>query len=504
MRVVFLILALGLAQNHTKFYAEYCADDVSQNVISDLTDEEYESVNQLEQLQILFRHGARTVAGEHVCFGDWVPEWNCTVRTLFGIEDSQTSGNVPETIFQKIFHTDTPNYQDNVYAGDCMTGQLIEKGIEQQSQNGANLRSRFVGDGSDLKKTLFTQGDMPSLASSDVHLYSTNYQRTQASLYFLLQGFYNSDQLGVVPLHTRDKDADYYTLKKWNCKGFSDKYDEEDQKTRDQMTGTAEYKEFAKRWERKVGVPPDQGTTDCTLAHYCADPNLLPPSLRDTTDQTFIDATSYGLETNNKFNENGKDVIDPLAAMYLADQRAKWKEFLANGYPKFAAWSAHDSTVSAYLNGMDLFDNNFPVYATLLTIEIYSMVAGGYGVRVTRNGQPITQLMPECAGGTNICPIDTFFSKLSVPSWSGQMCDAKPDSNPTAAKTFSGIELTLLMIMSFALGVMFWQFCRGMICRKCRREKTDQHQLLDTEEEAQGGVSDHGRSTDRNQLVVFK
>jgi len=422
MRIFLLLSALFplRTQNHTSWYSDYCADSVESNVIAGLSASELASVGSLEQVQVLFRHGARVTAG-HQCFNNkFQPVWNCSLATLFAshIKDGgdKKAALSESLVFRKIFQTDNA-WQDNVYPGNCMAGELIKKGAEQEMRNGRNLRSRYVGD--DKRIHLWGKDDgLPKLSSSEIWLYSTNYQRTQASLYYMLLGLYRQEMIpGEVPLHTRDAETDHFAVHKSNCPQFQAKLSSAWTSVLNKFSLNPVFKVFDKEWLATFDKHFEQTDSDCILSNFCAG-NNLPPQLSDTSSKIFIDATSYGLQMHNEFYQNEETSV-PLASMMLQDFKHKFDLLKASGLPKLALWSAHDSTISCFLSSMEMMDKHggpFPVYATLITIETYLLKHGGHGVRVTRNGRPITSLIPECHGA-NICKAEVFFNKLDVVDW---------------------------------------------------------------------------------------
>jgi len=422
MRIFLLLSALFplRTQNHTSWYSDYCADSVESNVIAGLSASELASVGSLEQVQVLFRHGARVTAG-HQCFNNkFQPVWNCSLATLFAshIKDGgdKKAALSESLVFRKIFQTDNA-WQDNVYPGNCMAGQLIKKGAEQEMRNGRNLRSRYVGD--DTRIHLWGKNDgLPKMSSSEIYLYSTNYQRTQASLYYLLLGLYRQEMIpGEVPLHTSDEETDHFALHKSNCPIFEAKVSSEWASVFNKFSLNPVFKAFDQEWLATFGKHFEQTDSDCVLSNICAG-NKMPPQLSDTSSQIFIDATAYGLEMHNEYWRN-KQTSEPFASMMLQDFKHKFDQLKASGMPRLALWSAHDSTISCFLSQMEMMDEHggpFPVYATLVTIETYLLNDGSYGVRVTRNGEPITSLIPDCHGA-NICKAEVFFNKLEVVDW---------------------------------------------------------------------------------------
>jgi len=483
MYLLLCLLFLLRAQNHTSFYSEYCADSVENNVIAGLTEAQLTFVDSLEQVQILFRHGARVAATEGCYNIEVEPVWNCSdTSTLFiplvksDIQDWSASDD--PLIFHKVFQTDAL-VQDNTHPGDCLNGQLLVKGAEQEWQNGKNLRDRFIGD--DRQIHLWSNSSIPKLSSPEIYLYSTNVQRTQASLYYLLLGLLETQGLGLgeIAVHTRDREQDHFSIGHGPCDAFDVLEDSIWESIQKNVSSTPEYISFTQEYLANFGKPFSRYETDCALANFCAG-NEMPDQLSDPSEQFFIDATSYGLEMQVEYFSN-EMANQPFAAKMLQDMKYKFDLLTGKGYPKFVAWSAHDSTLLAFLNGMGMVDEKggpFPVYATLLTIETYLLTNGTYGVRVTRNGRPITSLMPECE--EDICDADVFFTKLVDDGWgydcgvnttdhedisTNKSTEVAPVWSRSGAYRLSTFAIVALMIASFFLGALIVH-CRHRIIRK--------------------------------------
>jgi acid phosphatase len=82
-------------------------------------------VKKLKQVQVLIRHGARTIENIEKCWINYNITWNnCNSTTLQIPSNSYTSSNIPKKwLFRKLY-----DGSPNDLGGNCETGQLIGTG----------------------------------------------------------------------------------------------------------------------------------------------------------------------------------------------------------------------------------------------------------------------------------------------------------------------------------------------------------------------------------------
>lgn len=141
----------------------------------------------LQQVQVITRHGDRTPVNVITPALENVV-WNCTdFAELFG-QSISSRGRV----FRK-------NYMEgrNLLRGNCLFGQLTQRGALQHQLLGRNFRAVYVNQLNFLS---------PTLDLSEVAIRSTDVERTILSAYNFFAGLYPfTEQSGqTVPLYTMD------------------------------------------------------------------------------------------------------------------------------------------------------------------------------------------------------------------------------------------------------------------------------------------------------------
>jgi hypothetical protein len=186
----------------------------------------------------------------------------------------------------------------------------------------------------------------------------------------------------------------------------------------------------------------------------------LPEPLNDLSSQFFIDATSYGLHSASSiFN---RTLTDPFAADMVNYIREKWEKYLSSGKPQMALWSGHDTTVAPFLTSLDMFDGFFPSYATLVTLEIYTMKEKNeqgntvYTFRVTRNGDVVSgskAFSISLVG--SLIPLDLLWSRFpGFTDWNS-FCRSE-SSRPSNQLPQKSIMLPVIKNLRGMVNIYFW------------------------------------------------
>lgn len=176
----------------------YCSKDIASKQIPPLTANELLQVSELKQLQVMIRHGARTPYGLFPCWKGYDVTWNnCNVTELMVESPSYTSGTPPAPwLFRKLYDGSA-----NYLGGNCLTGQLLLEGYQQEQTNGDILRAAYF----DGPLPLFSTDIWEDLnTSTEVYLRSDDETRTLMSGQILLHTFFNvSTELLSLPLIVR-------------------------------------------------------------------------------------------------------------------------------------------------------------------------------------------------------------------------------------------------------------------------------------------------------------
>jgi len=420
----------------------YCSDDVASRAIEPLSSEDQTRVSSLKQVQVIHRHGARTVASVDNCFGDYHVEMDC----------SQFNEVIGSSISSGDDHGTTKIVYDlggNAYSGTCNTGQLLKVGAEQEIQNGKNLKAAYVG----VNPKINLWENAPDITSNQKFLYSTDLMRTRQSILHTLKGFfgYNSDM--NVEVHSRDGHNDSWTLGHALCPFEKFEYSEDDINWL--AAQDEEYTEFESKWKETFGVDFGQECWDHMASALCAN-WALPPPLQNQSSSFFKDAINFGFDRAKTGLCSNQSIL--FVKDIMQDIKSRWLSYQELGFPSLVIWSAHDTSIGAWLHAFGAWDYVYPPFASIITIEIYEMAeteSFDNGFRVTYQGKPITRNITGCASGSDscdtgsdICDIDTLLDKYpSGTDWTSYCAQEVPTTNEK------------LIDLDFALGAMVGVAC---------------------------------------------
>lgn len=183
-------------------YPKYCTNDVyTDRAIPPLTEAEQSLVDDLVQLQVIMRHGARTPYELYSCWIGYNVTWNnCNVTELMTTSDSYTSQMFPTKYLYRKIYDGSANY----YGGNCMTGQLIYQGFSQETGLGVILKNTYlIGN-----KTLFASDNWEDIDNSLIYLRSDDQQRTLESGQLTLHSMFNISDEIIIDWHTGDYGLD--------------------------------------------------------------------------------------------------------------------------------------------------------------------------------------------------------------------------------------------------------------------------------------------------------
>lgn len=166
-------------------YPQYCSKNVESKEIPALSADELALVTELKQVQVMIRHGARTPYGLFSCWKDYDVIWNnCNVTELMMESPSYSSQQRPASwLFRKLYDGSA-----NYLGGNCLTGQLLLEGYQQEEHNGVMLYNAYI----DGALPLFATNKWEDVYSSTgIYLRSDDEQRTLMSGQILMHTLFN-------------------------------------------------------------------------------------------------------------------------------------------------------------------------------------------------------------------------------------------------------------------------------------------------------------------------
>lgn len=168
-------------------YPAYCAKNMSTRAIPELAASQKQQVGSLAQVQAIIRHGARTPYMLYPCWNNYSVVWNnCNVTDLMLASPSYNSQSRPAPwLFRKLYDGSA-----NFLGGNCLTGQLILEGYQQEQTLGTLLYSAYLDNPDGLN--LFPTNQWEEIdTANEVYLRSDDEERTLMSGQVMLHGMFN-------------------------------------------------------------------------------------------------------------------------------------------------------------------------------------------------------------------------------------------------------------------------------------------------------------------------
>ncbi|KAJ1916527.1 hypothetical protein H4219_003742 [Mycoemilia scoparia] len=413
----------------------------------------------LKFVQMIFRHGDRTAITmmpkeEH--------EWNVCNHNLDtniyseANEHHHLPRNYGVSLQQRINMPSGPrSFAHAMYKGNCVPGQLTDKGKEMQVRLGKSIRSIYV----DNLKFL-----APNYQTGSIHLRSTHVWRTKNSAQSLISGLYPAGHWPpntYLPLNTNPEyiETMYPNLpvcppiRKLIGKLYNEtvwrkftKSQQPFEKRLRQFTGTEEshlYPEI-KSWHHwldimqtrkchKKALPckanPKTGKRD--LAEK--DGGMLCATPEDA--EKAVINSSYNIFHMKRDGEHAEAYLRLAAGSFFNDLMTELESVVSSlttspgnstapagqhcrlrsrGH-KFSMYSAHDDTVSSVLGMLKADDKNmaWPPYSSNMLIELWRKQSGDFVVRAIYNGQVLTLKPGNQWCDLNGCDVNKYLKHIN-------------------------------------------------------------------------------------------
>jgi len=440
-------------------YPEYCSQNMDDRDIPPLSSAESDQVTELKQVQVMIRHGARTPYSYFSCWKDYDVTWNnCNVSELMLASPSYTQEDRPSTwLFRKLY-----DGSPNALGGNCLTGQLLLKGYEQQTTNGEILYQAYLNS----SLPLFASDIWDDLNEGyTMYLRSDDEQRTLMSGQIMLHSMFNVSEETTVTWHTGDYNLDQIYPNSEVCPRLNT--------ISSTAFGSAQWLaengsasidllnvELDSLWGK--GLWTWDNALDCLMTTVCTDRQLPGGSgavqMSDEIFNAAVAQVEYEYAYKSLYNNSlwAKTAVGNTAW----HMRNNLQSMLDGGPLKFALFSAHDTSVMPLLAALlgDAWDGKWASYAALVSFEVYSASSasqvgvGGYYFRMIYNGKVVR--LPDCSA--DLCPLDTLLETLSF----GQQympCSVDSDSATTDGSCGSSAPLdtvnwVLLLLLSLSVG----------------------------------------------------
>ncbi|KAJ0070248.1 hypothetical protein NL108_007597, partial [Boleophthalmus pectinirostris] len=338
-------------------------DEASPSRTCSTSDSDLASPYELQLVQVLFRHGARTPLKTIPNIMEvnlfWVPtllEPPPHTHIDFVVTDLN-GGPRPFAPLEE-------DYRKNVLSGGSFAGQLTTLGMQQLYELGKRLRQRYIEDSPFLS---------PAFSPAEVYVRSTNIWRTIESAKCLVAGLFQQKQKEILPILTTDAETEILYPNFRGCKLLK-------------ILGGPRWAESSalpdiaadlRSIQEALGIAAVAQKVDFILIRddmVARETHGLPcpPALdtwRNKVEQRAVDMMCYIY--NPEKRESLQLCVGPLLHIVLSNIEDKLQRASLEPNRKLLLYSVHDTTLIPCLMAMGIFDMRWPPYAADITLELY-------------------------------------------------------------------------------------------------------------------------------------
>lgn len=357
-------------------------------------------------------------------------------------------------------------------------GWLTKTGMRQQYALGQFLREEYGGFLNSTYK------------NTEIVVRASNVDRCLMSAYCNLAGLYppvkaqlwnDSLHWQPIPVHTVPEIEDSVIALDKPCVRYDELYAQElrGPKVKEEERVNAA---FYKLLDKETGVRRENISVVWKVADTLFVENAHNLTLPNWTRETWKSGTVYSklMELRDwsfalLFNGTSLSRFKggPLLKEFIENMQ---KEVSGTADPRYKMYmySGHDTTVSALLSAMSVYNHRAPPYACAVLVELHE-VSGAHCVKIRlRNSTrtPYVLQHPECR--QDCCPLDTFVAvtKARVPvDWD------KECHNPTNAPSHQGLQSGTILALTVVMAVLviFFVILCVSFLRQRRLVKTFEH-----------------------------
>lgn len=310
------------------------------------------------QIHVIIRHGARTPLHIDKHMKDRL--WKCSNTELTSYKNEKNYGSL--SIHNKFDRS-------LIGRGNCIFGQLLNKGVKQLNSVGKYLREVYIEN----YKFLPTQYD-----SKYLKIRSTGSLRTIHTAMSVMNGLYidNND----VNIFMAEKKIDHWKRTSLVCPKFMELMRE----SFDPNKAGYDFN-FSKKLEEELGIKLDSAN-DIVTSTLCQGFKLPDPL-------TEVDADAI-ISTKMKIQQSlyNNETIYPLFFSFQAAEILNDCIDRINGRSnlRFALWSAHDGNINSFFGYLGIFHDKWPPYGSFFNIElIKDRETCKYYLRILYNGKTV-------------------------------------------------------------------------------------------------------------------
>jgi len=339
----------------------------------------------LELVQTVTRHGARTPIYLVPAIEQPLLEWNCELHELVKPSfDAASSFDNTRRLFRKVYRSGVETLK-----GNCSFGQLTDVGYRQHAQLGQRFRRIYGESGHNLF------GGRPKM--SQIRVRSTDVYRTLQSAQASINGMFSSSNyhgiaVETLTLETTDNTMDDMTPNGLICPPLIPAQAKviASQKWIDQTEKVRPLADHIKKVFNVDTLPPWDGLYDIYQLRRCRGEDLPADITEDVFRQIRLAAE---WEWNTTYTD--PDVARYGMGTFLRLLRDNVVDYISHNKTdiKYRLYSGHDSTIAPLLGLLELYDSQWPPFASYINLELFSK-GGEYFIQIKYNGKEMK--LPVC------------------------------------------------------------------------------------------------------------
>ena len=357
---------------------------------------------QLEQVQVIFRHGARTPS-----FSDPQDQFSNLGEAIWDKGIFMKVLPWTDIAYEvKVHNRDTLPGKNYLHTGElrggCLTGQLTTIGQQQTYDFGKYLANEYIENRSFIA---------PRYGSDEIYVRSTNMPRTIQSAVCVVAGLFGKEKTTEpILIHTKDIRREDQIPNVLACAKLVKRLHLH--RNNPPAIMKKEQDEINIKMGIKEGVKPlnfieIHDIMCCRLAHQF----FLPTELLEQEELITKNAMHSMLQI---LGINRIEGTKNAVGSFLETLCCRINETIEGRCKyKMLMYSAHDTTIISLLTVLGVYDGKHcPDFAANIVFEIYKSEGGQRLVRVLYNGRPV--LLPAGSNNEEYLPVERFMKLVEV------------------------------------------------------------------------------------------
>ena len=420
-----------------------------------------------------------------------------------GYSDQPFRLRMAHVLFRHGDRSPTGSYANDIYTEDDWPqgfGQLSIKGMRQEYNLGMFLRNRYMNcvglDEFGINCNGFIQ---EQYSRNEVYVRSTDMDRTLMSAYSVLSALFppletdNSKQFETefnlfdvwqpIPVHTKPAEKDYLLRSDALCP-FFDTFNTDEVKAQTYpklQKIQEEHSEFFKIVSENSGEPNNwTGLAKIMDPLFCQ--KVSGYQLPEWVTDEIFDEMMYVRQLHTEFwipegyaYLKGGTLVQEVTKHMVNYDGSDGSEPIPH---RLNIYSAHDTTIVALLQTMQIFNNQMPPYTACVLIELLESGNALFAQILYRNDTETTPYILTLPGCQELCPLHTFVDIfqdiLSLDIEAECMLDEADNAELSFHETFTASSTAINMVLVciiFVTMIVFTVLC--VLSRDKKRDSVD-------------------------------